>query len=194
MLVGYARVSTADQNLDLQIDALKKAGCEKIFRDTVSGAKTERQGLQEAFEYLRAGDTLVVWKLDRLGRSLKNLLEIVNKLKEKCISFKSLQEVIDTTTPTGQFFFHITACFAEFERSLIRERTKAGLEAARARGRKGGRKKAIRPEKFQLALELYNEKKLSVGEICQNLGIKRRTFYNYLGEYKNQTISTSHKT
>ena len=184
MLVGYARVSTSDQSLDLQIDALKKADCEKIFHDVGSGTKAERKGLQEAFEYLRTGDTLVVWKLDRLGRSLRNLLELVNKLKEKSIAFKSLQEVIDTTTPTGQFFFHITACFAELERNLIKERTKVGLEAARARGRKGGRKKAIRPDKFQLALKLYDEKKHSVGEICQNLGIKRRTFYNYLAEHK----------
>ena len=136
-------------------------------------------------DYLRSGDTLIVYKLDRLGRSLKHLLEIVNDLQSQGIQFRSIQESIDTSTATGKFFFHITACFAEFERNLIRERTKAGLEAARARGRKGGRKKVLTPEKFNLALKLYKERSHTVDEICQNLGIKRRTFYNYLHQCHN---------
>lgn len=184
MLIGYVRRSTSEQNFDLQEDALKKAGCEKIFRDTASGAKEEREGFTNAKNYLRKGDTLVVYKLDRLGRSLKNLLEIVNKLQDQGVGFKSLKENIDTTSVVGKFFFHITACFAEFERNLIRERTKAGLDAARARGRKGGRKKVISPKKFQLALKLYNERELTVEEICRSLGIKRRTFYNYLADHR----------
>src|SRR6476661_2286544 len=141
MLVGYARVSTTEQTLDLQKDALEQIGCTKIYSDVVSGAKAERKGLQEALEYVREGDTLVVWRLDRLGRSLKHLIETVTKLKEQNIAFQSLTESINTVTATGQLIFHIFGALAEFERNLIRERTIAGLEAARARGRLGGRPK-----------------------------------------------------
>src|SRR5207248_9019601 len=141
MLIGYARVSTHDQTLDLQQDALEKAGCGKIFTDTASGAKAERKGLEEALAYVREGDTLVVWRLDRLGRSLKHLLETITTLNTRKIGFKSLTESIDTTTSNGRLIFNIFASLAEFERDLIRERTKAGLQAARARGRVGGRPK-----------------------------------------------------
>ncbi len=184
MLVGYARVSTVDQNLDLQIDALKKAGCGEIFKEVISGAKAERKALNEALRYLRGGDTLVVWRLDRLGRSLRHLIELINELNGRNIGFKSLIEAIDTTTPTGKFFFHVTGAFAELERNLIQERTQAGLKAARARGRNGGRPKAIDQETFEMALHLYNERKMYVSTICKKFGIAKRTFYRYLGRSK----------
>jgi len=183
MLVGYARISTAEQNFELQMDALEAAGCEKFFTDTAGGAKKDRKILQEALEYLREGDTLVVWRLDRLGRSLKQLIELMNEFQERGICFKSLVESIDTTSPMGKFFFHITGAFAELERNLIRERTNAGLKAARSRGRKGGRPRAIKPKTFDMALQLYNENKTPVGEICEQFGIVRRTFYRYLSEH-----------
>jgi DNA invertase Pin-like site-specific DNA recombinase len=135
MLIGYARVSTTDQTLDLQKDALKKAGCSKIFTDTASGAKAERTGLDEALNYVRSGDTLVVWKLDRLGRSLPHLIETITGLNNRGIGFKSITEAIDTTTSGGKLIFHIFGALAEFERDIIRERTQAGLNAARSRGR-----------------------------------------------------------
>jgi DNA invertase Pin-like site-specific DNA recombinase len=135
MLIGYARVSTQEQNLDLQKDALLHAGCKRIFTDVASGAKSSRTGLDEAIDFLREGDTLVVWKLDRLGRSLKHLIDLVNSLNEKNINFRSLQENIDTTTNEGKLIFHVFGALAEFEREIIRERTQAGLSAARARGR-----------------------------------------------------------
>ena len=139
MLVGYARVSTDDQNLDLQTDALKQVGCERIFTDEMSGAKAQRPGLTEALAFLRQDDTLVVWRLDRLGRSLKDLVEQVEVLRSRGIGFRSLHESIDTTSPVGKFQFHVFSALAEFERDLIRERTMAGLQAARSRGRVGGR-------------------------------------------------------
>src|SRR5512146_3189384 len=142
MLVGYARVSTADQTPALQRDALSAAGCGRLFTDTASGAKAERPGLDEALEFLRPGDTLVVWRLDRLGRSLRHLIETVSLLEQRGIGFRSLQESIDTTTSGGKLVFHVFGALAEFERDLIRERTSAGLLAARARGRKGGRPRA----------------------------------------------------
>lgn len=184
MLVGYARVSTHDQNLDLQIEALKKIGCDKIFNEIISGTNTDRENLNEALTYLRPGDSLVVWRLDRLGRTLKQLIELTNSLKEKGIGFMSITEAIDTSTPTGQFFFHITGAFAELERDLIRERTKAGLASARARGRKGGRPKAIDAEAFKMALILYNEKKTTVASISKQFNISKRTFYRYLEDYR----------
>src|SRR5215471_21056439 len=141
MLIGYARVSTQDQTLDLQTDALRQVSCEKIFTDTTSGAKSERPGLQNAMDHLRAGDTLVVWRLDRLGRTLKHLIATVTDLSEKGIGFKSLQEHMDTTTSGGKLIFHIFGALAEFEREVLKERTYAGLQAARARGRLGGRPK-----------------------------------------------------
>jgi DNA invertase Pin-like site-specific DNA recombinase len=141
MLIGYARVSTQDQTLDLQTDALAQAGCDKLFTDTTSGAKSERPGLQDAMDHLRAGDTLVVWRLDRLGRTLKHLIATITDLSDKSVGFRSLQENMDTTTSGGKLIFHIFGALAEFEWEVIRERTNAGLQAARARGRLGGRPK-----------------------------------------------------
>jgi DNA invertase Pin-like site-specific DNA recombinase len=155
MLIGYARVSTSDQTIDLQKDALEKAGCSKIFTDTASGAKAERIGLDEALNYVRSGDTLVVWKLDRLGRSLPHLIETITGLNNREIGFKSITEAIDTTTSGGKLIFHIFGALAEFERDIIRERTQAGLNAARSRGRKGGRPKSLTPKKAQMAEALY---------------------------------------
>jgi len=189
MLVGYARVSTQDQNFDLQLDALTKAGCEKIFQDAVSGAKAERKGLSEALEYARAGDTFVVWRLDRLGRSLGQLIELMNGLQARKICFKSLVEVIDTATTTGQFFFHVTGAFAELERNLIRERTRAGLQAARVRGRKGGRPKVLSEEALAMALELYRGNKNSVSSIAKQLGITKRTLYRYIARQRQSSLN-----
>ena len=140
MLIGYSRVSTQDQNLDLQNDALKNAGCEKIFEDKISGARIERKGLTEALEFVRSGDVLVVWKLDRLGRGLRDLIDKIQDLEKRGVGFRSLTENIDTTTAGGKLIFHIFGSLAEFERALIKERTKAGLASARARGITGGRK------------------------------------------------------
>jgi len=180
MLIGYVRVSTIEQNVAPQIDQLKQAGCERIFRDKASGAKAERPGLKEALDFLREGDSLVVWRLDRLGRSLKHLLETVSMLEERGIGFRSLQESIDTTTSGGRLIFHIFGALAEFERNLIRERTMAGLRAARARGRIGGRPRKLDAKKTELAYRLYDEKKYAVKEICQMLGVSKPTLYSYL--------------
>ncbi|MCD2452061.1 recombinase family protein [Methylicorpusculum oleiharenae] len=182
MLIGYARVSTDDQNLDLQRDALEKAGCEKIYTDQQSGASTDRLGLAGVLEIARSDDTLVVWRLDRLGRSLKHLIHLVEKLEQQGIGLRSLQENIDTTTSGGRLVFHLFGALAEFERNLIRERTQAGLSAARARGRLGGRPKLLDPKKRELALRLYKERQHSIVEICQIMGISKSTLYNYLAE------------
>jgi DNA invertase Pin-like site-specific DNA recombinase len=184
MQIGYARVSTIEQNVGAQIDQLDEAGCKRIFRDKASGAKTERPGLQEALDFLREGDMLVVWRLDRLGRSLKHLLETVSMLEERGIGFRSLQEAIDTTTSGGRLIFHIFGALAEFERNLIRERTMAGLRAARARGRVGGRPRKLDAKKTELAYQLYDEKKYGVKEICQMLGVSKPTLYAYLARRK----------
>src|SRR5947209_1105229 len=182
MLIGYARVSTQDQTLHLQKDALEKIGCSKIFTDTASGAATERKGLDAALAYVREGDTLVVWRLDRLGRTLKHLIETVTDLSRRHIGFKSLTESIDTTTPGGKLIFHVFGSLAEFERDLIRERTQAGLLAARARGRQGGRPKSPLSDEKKLAMaqKMYTDKTISVKDILTNLGIKKTTFYKYL--------------
>ncbi|QJR82599.1 recombinase family protein [Alteromonas pelagimontana] len=180
MLVGYARVSTDDQNLNLQRDALDQAGCEQVFEDQLSGARAERPGLHQALQYARAGDTLVVWRLDRLSRSLKDLIEMVALLESKGIGLKSLQEAIDTSSSSGKLIFHIFGALAEFERNLIRERTQAGLQAARARGRKGGRPKALNKDKQALAVKLYDEKKHTVDQICEMMGISKPTLYKYI--------------
>jgi DNA invertase Pin-like site-specific DNA recombinase len=184
MLIGYARVSTQDQTLNLQKDALVKLGCNKIFTDTASGAKAERTGLNEALEYVREGDTLVVWRLDRLGRSLKHLIETISQLDTRKIGFKSLTENIDTTTSGGKLIFHIFGALAEFERNLIRERTNAGLQAARARGRKGGRPKSLTGKKTAMAQALYNDKNNTVDEICKTLNVSRATLYRYIDTEK----------
>jgi DNA invertase Pin-like site-specific DNA recombinase len=179
MLIGYARVSTQDQTLDLQRNALHKANCEQIFTDTVSGTKARRPGLEEALSHLRSGDTLVVWQLDRLGRSLRHLIDTVTSLQEQDIGFKSLTENIDTTTSGGKLVFHIFGALAEFEREIIRERTKAGLLAARSRGRKGGRQYKLTNKQLEIARQLYAGK-TPVNEICQTLGISRATFYRHV--------------
>jgi DNA invertase Pin-like site-specific DNA recombinase len=180
MLIGYARISTHEQTLALQHDALTKEGCSKIFTDTASGAKAERKGLDEALNYVRKGDTLVVWRLDRLGRSLPHLITTMTSLEERGIGFKSLTENIDTTTSGGKLIFHIFGALAEFERNLIRERTTAGLTAARARGHKGGRPKALTARQLSIAKALYNDKQHSIAEICRTLKISRATLYRAL--------------
>lgn len=183
MKIGYARISTKEQNLDLQTDALKQDGCEKIYTEIMSGAKADRPKLQELVNNLRPGDIVVIWKLDRLGRSLKHLVELVNKFIEQGVGLRSLHDHIDTTTPQGRLIFNIFASLAEFERDLIQERTTAGLAAARARGRLGGKPKGLsqKNESIACAAEtLYKEGKLTVSQIISQLGIARSTFYNYL--------------
>ena len=182
MLVGYGRVSTQEQNLDLQCDALTKAGCEKVFTDVISGIKEDRAGLKEALSFMRRGDVLVVWRLDRLGRSLKNLIENVNQLGGKGIGFRSLQESIDTTTSGGKLIFHMFGALAEFERDVIRERTQAGLQAARARGRKGGRPRVLEGKKLALALSMYEDLNQPTKDICETLGISRSTLYRNVSQ------------
>jgi DNA invertase Pin-like site-specific DNA recombinase len=181
-LIGYARVSTTEQHLHLQQDALEKAGCLKIYTDTISGTKFERKGLTEALDYVRGGDTLVVWRLDRLGRSLKDLIERITDLHNRNVGFKSLTENIDTTTSGGKLIFHIFGALAEFERDIIKERTNAGLTAARARGRQGGRPRSSLSEerKLQMARQMYEKKTIPVKDICNALGIPRSTFYKYV--------------
>ena len=181
MLIGYARVSTGEQTLDLQLDALQQAGCEKTYRETASGAAAERPVLADVVGYLRPGDTLVVWRLDRLGRSLQHLIETIAQLAEHGIGFKSLTEQIDTTTSGGKLVFHVFGALAEFERDLIRERTQAGLAAARARGRQGGRPRKLgTPAKVALAQALYDDQRHSVAEICRTLGVSRATLHRYV--------------
>jgi DNA invertase Pin-like site-specific DNA recombinase len=183
MLIGYARVSTDEQNLDLQRDALLKSGVSEkdIYTDKVTGVKAERPGLTLALSHLRKGDTLVVWRLDRLGRSLKHLIETVTTLREQGISFKSLTEHIDTSTATGILVFQIFGALAEFERNLIKERTVAGLNAARARGRTGGRPKGNPDErKVALAKKFYNDHALSIPEILKTLNISKSTLYRWI--------------
>ena len=180
MLIGYARVSTHEQNLDLQLDALTKAGCEKIYKDIGSGAKSDRPGLLEAIEFLRESDTLVVWRLDRLGRSLKHLIEIITGLHSNGKAFKSLQESIDTSTSGGKLIFHVFGALAEFERDLIRERTLAGLASARARGRLGGRPRVMSEKQVAMANSMMKDKSTPVSEICRALGVSKATLYRYL--------------
>lgn len=178
--IGYVRVSKHEQNKDLQINALKEAECEKIFTDEMSGSKAERKGLSEILAYVRPGDTFIVWKLDRAGRSIKHLIELLNTLNGQGVEFTSLTEKIDTTTPSGKLIFHVSAAFAEFERDLIRERTRAGLMAARARGHQGGRPHKIRNGKAVLAKSLYADKKHNIDDICETLGVSRSTLYRYI--------------
>src|SRR6266487_3044519 len=183
MLIGYARVSKNEQNLDLQRDALLKAGCleKNIFTDKITGTKAERKGLDAALTHLREGDTLVVWRLDRLGRSLKHLIETVTLLQEQHIAFQSITENINTSTATGQLVFHLFGALAEFERNLIKERTIAGLSAARARGRTGGRPKLkASASQISMAKKLYADETNSIRDICRILNISRATLYRYL--------------
>ena len=185
MKIGYVRVSKQEQHEALQIDALKEAGCEKWFLDKITGSKSERKGLDEALAYLRPGDIFVVWKLDRAGRSLTHLIELLKGLKERGIEFMSLTEQIDTTTQGGKLIFHMMGALAEFERDLIRERTNAGLAAARARGRRGGRPRKLKTNgKVALAQRMFADKSHSIPEMCATLGISRATFYRYVKEAK----------
>ncbi|MBC6974874.1 MULTISPECIES: recombinase family protein [Bacillus] len=182
MKIGYARVSTQDQNLDMQVDELQKNGCERIYQEKISGAKQNRQELKIALDMLREGDTFVIYKLDRLARSVKQLYEIMDIIREKNVHFISLKDNIDTSTASGRAMFGMFAVFAEFERDIIRERTVAGLDAARARGRKGGRPKTDKKKTLQ-AIELYKSKKFTVEEIKDMTGVSRSTLYR---EMKNE--------
>ncbi len=179
MLIGYARVSTHDQNLDLQKDALNAAGCEKIFVDELSGASAVRPGLQQSIESLREGDVLVVWRLDRLGRSLRNLIELVGQLDEMKVGFQSIQESMDTSTSGGKLIFHVFGALAEFERNLIKDRTNAGLAAARARERKGGRPQKLSENQQQMVVRAWREG-TPVPDILKAANISKSTLYSYI--------------
>lgn len=179
-LVGYARVSTSEQNPALQLDALTAAGAARIFTDTASGALDKRPQLDALLDYLRPGDVLVVWRLDRLGRSVRHLTETVNTLAERGVGFRSLTEGIDTTTPAGKLIFHVFAALAEFEREIIRERTVAGLSSARARGRTGGRPSKMTPDKLATARTLYDAKAHTVQQIADIVGVSRACVYRHL--------------
>lgn len=179
MLVGYARVSTSDQNLDLQQSALTQAGCSKIYEDQMSGVRSERPGIKLALEVLREGDTFLVWKLDRLGRSVKGLVDFIGELSNRSIHFKSLTDNIDTTTPSGRFFFHIMASLAQMERELIIERTRAGLIAARLSGRTGGRKRLMTESKIESAKKLLANG-VPPKEVAKNLGVSVPTLYRWI--------------
>lgn len=181
MLIGYARVSTEEQSLDLQLDTLEKAGCEptRIYKDKISGLKSKRPGLDEALGQLRPGDVFVIWKLDRLGRSVKNLVDFVADLETQEVQFKSLTDGIDTTTPTGRFFFHVMASLAQMERELIVERTRAGLAAAKKRGRVGGRKRSMTKSKLESARKLLADG-IPPKEVAENLGVSLPTLYRWL--------------
>jgi DNA invertase Pin-like site-specific DNA recombinase len=180
MLIGYARVSTQDQNPALQLDALKAAGCEKLFVEKASGAQRDRPELLAALDYLRAGDSLVVWKLDRLARSLKQLIETVELLETRSIGLRSLTEAIDTTTAGGKLVFHVFGALAEFERSIIRERTKAGLEAARARGKKGGRPPALVAKDLAAAKAMLSDPEITMEEVAKRLKVAPSTLYRHM--------------
>jgi DNA invertase Pin-like site-specific DNA recombinase len=183
MKIGYVRVSTQEQHEALQVDALNEAGCEKWYLDKMTGSKFERKGWAEVLAFVRPGDTVVVWKLDRLGRSLKDLIETLNVLQAREVNFISLTEQIDTTTPGGKLIFHMMGAMAEFEHDLIRERTSAGLAAARARGRTGGRPRKLKTNgKVALARNMFADKRNAIQDICATLGISRATLYRYVKE------------
>ena len=180
--IGYARVSTDDQNLDLQRDALTLAGCSILYEETVSGRSANRPELENCLKALRSGDTLVVWRLDRLGRSLPDLVGIVSRLEQESIGFESINERIETFSAAGKLIFHVFAALAEFERNLIRERTKAGLEAARARGRKGGRKPVLTDGQVREIKALLKDPEIQVGTVARRYGVSRTTLYRYVGK------------
>ncbi len=184
MFIGYARVSTQDQNLALQLEALSKAGCKKVFDDKISGSHAERPGLTKALAILREGDTLVVWKLDRLGRSVKNLVDLVGELHKQAVQFKSLTDAIDTGTPSGRFFFHVMASLAEMERELTIERTRAGLEVARQLGRTGGRKRQMTDSKIESAKKLLASG-MPPRDVAKNLGVSVPTLYCWVPASEN---------
>jgi len=180
MLIGYARVSTEDQKLDLQRDALRAAGCDKIFDEKVSATRGPMPVRQELLDYCRPGDVVVVWKLDRLGRSLRDLVDTVNLLRQRGVALRSLHEAIDTTTPTGKLTFHIFAALAEFEASVVRQRTRAGLQAARQLWMKLGRPRALNPEQIEMARSMMDNPKLSARQVAEQLGVHRSTLYRCL--------------
>ncbi|MCG8381722.1 MAG: recombinase family protein [Gammaproteobacteria bacterium] len=182
MIIGYARVSTADQDTSLQLDALKNADVERVYQESRSGASKERPELAKCLDVMRAGDTLVVWRLDRLGRSLKDLVEIISDLEEKGIGFRSLTEAIDTTSAGGKLVFHIFAALSEFERSLIQERTRAGLAAARARGRKGGRPRALSKDQTKKARAMLSDPLITKTEVAKHFGVTRMTLNKALDD------------
>ena len=182
MQIGYARVSTLDQSPALQLDALRAVGCERVFEEKASGAKEDRPQLLAALDHMRAGDVLVVWKLDRLARSLKQLVNLLETLNTRSIGFRCLAPAIDTTTPEGRLLYSITGAFAEFERAIIQQRTRAGLTAALARGRKGGRRPKLDAEGIAAARAMLKDPTLSVASVARRLGISRATLYNYLPE------------
>lgn len=194
MIVGYARVSTQDQNLELQLDALEKAGCEQTFQEKITGKNKERPELETCMKMLREGDVLVVWKLDRLARSLKDLIEIVSELESRGVGFKSLTESIDTTSPGGKLIFHIFGALSEFEHSLIRERTLEGLKAARARGRKGGRKPAMNRSDVQKAAAMLKDPLITKTEVAKHFGVSRLTLNKSLNRegYDGLPVRNSH--
>ncbi len=179
--IGYARVSTDDQNLDLQRDALNRAGCRSIYEETASGKSSTRPELEHCLRALRSGDTLVVWRLDRLGRSLSDLVKLVAELEHRGIGFESLQEKIETESASGKLQFHVFAALAEFERNLIRERTRAGLAAARARGRKGGRKPALDAKQIREIKALLRDPAIQVSDVAKRYGVSRTTIYKHIG-------------
>ena len=186
MLIGYARVSTGDQKLHLQHDALRTAGCDKIFDEKASGAGDRLPARSELLDYARRGDVAVVWKLDRLGRSLRDLVEIVNALKDRGVGLCSLHESIDTTTPAGKLTFHVFAALSEFERDALRERTRAGLAAARRRGKKLGRPRSLSPEQVEMARTLVANPRLSARQVAEQLGVHRATLYRSLASHDRQ--------
>jgi DNA invertase Pin-like site-specific DNA recombinase len=190
MLVGYARVSTQDQKTELQLDALKAAGCEKVFVEKASGAQRDRPELKSALDYMRDGDTLVVWKLDRLARSMKQLIETVEGLEEVGVGFRSLTEAIDTTTAGGKLVFHVFGALAEFERSIIRERTRAGLDAARVRGRKGGRPPKLKEADLKAARAMLADTSITVQEVAKHLRVSPATLYRHLPAARGQGMET----
>jgi DNA invertase Pin-like site-specific DNA recombinase len=177
MKIGYARVSTIEQNLDMQLDALKEAGCDRVYEDKASGAKTDRQGLRSAIENLREGDTLVVYKLDRIGRSLKDLISIITDLNEKSVQIVSIKDSIDTSSASGKLMLNMLCVLADYERTLIRERTNAGLQAARARGRSGGRPSVLTAQQIKAARALYDSKQVTIDDICKQINCSKPTFY-----------------
>ncbi len=189
MLIGYARVSTLDQNLDLQINALKAAGCENIFTEKASGAQRERPELKAALSYMRNGDTLIVWKLDRLARSIKQLMETIEDLEQRSIGFKSLTECMDTTTSGGKLIFHIFASLAEFERSLIKERTRAGLASAKLLGKVGGRPKSLNAHDLKIAKTLLTDPSITFSEVAERIKVNVSTLYRYFPGGREQLVS-----
>ncbi|MCI1007576.1 recombinase family protein [Herbaspirillum sp. C7C8] len=193
-VIGYARVSTTEQSLDLQLDALKAEGASEIYEEKASGKSANRRELEHCLRALRSGDELVVWRLDRLGRNLKDLIRIVEDLKEKGVFFKSITERIDTSGPTGTLVFHLFASLAQFERSLILERTQAGMKAARARGRKGGRPPALDAEKARMAKAMMKNREFSVASLVRQFGVSRTTLYELANQDRNTDANSSERT